>query len=108
MSTNYYVHYDKCESCDYQRERLHIGKSSAGWCFSLRIHTHLGIYNLTDWIIYWQGRTIVNEYGHTVTSRQVYNVIAEGKSKNGLKSPPTGNIIEPGDLTYDICDYEFS
>ena len=106
MSTNYYVHYDTCEHCDYRRDRLHIGKSSAGWCFRLRIHTRLGIYGLNDWVSYWQGKTIVNEYGHTVTSQTMYNLIA-GRS-HPLMSHPDGDIIKKGELTYDICDYEFS
>lgn len=34
----------KCECCGHEPERqhLHIGKSSGGWCFSLRTHKKPG------------------------------------------------------------------
>jgi hypothetical protein len=46
MGTNYYVAYDYCRHCGRFDEEFHIGKSSAGWCFSLRVYEDKG---LTDW-----------------------------------------------------------
>jgi hypothetical protein len=43
MGTNFYL-----KSPD--AEPLHIGKSSAGWCFSLRVYPEYGINNLEDWL----------------------------------------------------------
>jgi hypothetical protein len=58
MSTNYYFHpppKNVCEHCgrgDSAGEEdpvLHIGKSSAGWCFSLHIYPELNLRTLNDW-----------------------------------------------------------
>lgn len=43
MGTNFYL-----KSPD--AEPLHIGKSSAGWCFSLHVYPEHGINNLEDWL----------------------------------------------------------
>lgn len=43
MGTNYYAVDSKT------KERLHIGKSSVGWCFQLRLHPNHGINNLFEW-----------------------------------------------------------
>lgn len=48
MGTNYYLHYNACPTCKRGDER-HIGKSSAGWCFSLRVYPEDGISTLDDW-----------------------------------------------------------
>lgn len=55
MGTNYYVRLgsgnrcDKCGRCD-EEELLHLGKSSSGWCFGLRVYPDKGIANLEDWL----------------------------------------------------------
>lgn len=37
MGTNYYVETNFCKECE-RFDRIHIGKSSAGWKFTLEIH----------------------------------------------------------------------
>src|SRR5450631_1105933 len=44
MGTNYYLQLPGCDHCNRAGDRLHIGKSSGGWCFAL----HVGIPNGTD------------------------------------------------------------
>ncbi len=39
MGTNYYWREQQCKSCKRYAE-VHVGKSSAGWCFLFRIHEH--------------------------------------------------------------------
>ncbi len=34
MGTNYYLNTDYCPCCGQSKQRLHIGKSSAGWRFN--------------------------------------------------------------------------
>lgn len=46
MGTNFYF-YENPEI--NEEDALHIGKSSAGWCFSLHIIPELGIRDLSDW-----------------------------------------------------------
>jgi hypothetical protein len=38
MGTNYYLRLHACPSCGHSAAELHIGKSSAGWYFGLRVY----------------------------------------------------------------------
>jgi hypothetical protein len=49
MGTNYYLHRNKCSHCGRTDEPLHIGKSSAGWHFALRVDGK--IRDIEDWIV---------------------------------------------------------
>lgn len=42
MSTNYYV--------EFNGEKLHVGKSSVGWHFAVRVYPDKQINNLNDWL----------------------------------------------------------
>lgn len=68
-----------CPCCaQADREWLHIGKSSGGWCFSLRVYPalhgdmtahNLGIdpiENLDDWIPLFERYGVINEYGEEI------------------------------------------
>ncbi|NDV50187.1 hypothetical protein [Salipiger sp. PrR003] len=57
MSTNFYFRPRE------GREKIHIGKSSQGLVFALRIHPDLGIHSLEDWQKFWQDGDIIDEYG---------------------------------------------
>lgn len=130
MGTNFYWHQpaNVCESCghDAGSEELHIGKSSAGWCFSLRIHPDLGINELDDWKERWAipGSRITNEYGDAVSPEEMLKRICERShpngdhltpgwlAENGASKGPNGLArhgynARPGAGTYDLCDYEF-
>lgn len=65
MGTNYYL-YEKpdCECCGRPYEPLHIGKSSAGWCFLLHVIPERGLNTLEDWKKLWnkRGARIKDEY----------------------------------------------
>ena len=41
MGTNYYwQESEPCAACGRGYEQVHVGKSSAGWCFSLHVSNH--------------------------------------------------------------------
>lgn len=66
MGTNYYLSTQKpCSHCGREYDRLHIGKSSGGWCFALHVMPDDGINGLDDWQRLWSqpGATIRDEYG---------------------------------------------
>ena len=72
MGTNYYLTTPKCDKCGHQEEGKHIGKSSFGWCFSLRVypeeaneHGNGAILDLDGWKTAWSDPkfVIVDEYG---------------------------------------------
>lgn len=92
MSTNYYFH---------QRgnllERLardeplvrHIGKSSAGWCFALRVYPDEGINSLTDWykLLRRNNNYIKDEYGCDVSLDDLIEVITNRKWRERVFLP---------------------
>lgn len=75
MGTNYYLIRETCPHC-HSEERLHIGKSSAGWDFTLRVHED-GPKNLEDWIRRFlaNGVKIFDEYGKEVSVQDMLKVI---------------------------------
>jgi len=108
MGTNYYVKSEKCEHCGHGDD-LHIGKSSAGWCFALRVYPDMGINNLLDWEKYLRGKTIENEYGDTVSLDDLVMIITDRYHPRGLLRHELGSFcIGHGDGTYDLVVGEFS
>jgi hypothetical protein len=60
MGMNYYAS-RVCASCNHD-DRLHIGKSSRGWCFSLHVIPERGLNSLGDWETFLEnGWSIVDE-----------------------------------------------
>jgi hypothetical protein len=126
MGTNYYCWTDT-------EQELHIGKSSAGWVFSLRIHEAKGILNLYDWIpiLVNSGTVIRDEYGRHITAQEMLkNITVRGRdypvqwndfdwNMNQAEPGPNnlvrhkqmsdyGRTCTHGEGTWDYCDYEFS
>lgn len=82
MGTNYYWYERKaCELCGrhYDDQRIHIGKSSGGWCFSIHVIPEKGINSLKDWIERFErpGSIILNEYDETITANQMIKIIED-------------------------------
>jgi len=108
MGTNYYLKTAPCECCGLHDERntMHIGKSSYGWCFWLHVGKWLNdledgpeAHNLEDWQALWSrdGWVIVDEEGRTVTPYEMMQIITD----RGRPTPSTGfdyhrNSAEPG------------
>jgi len=71
MGCNYYLQAEPpCPTCGRaDDERVHIGKSSAGWYFALHVIPELGINTLDDWRNLWSapGAIIRNEYGDVMS-----------------------------------------
>ncbi len=123
MGTNYYWSPPdaKCATCGHVKESLHIGKSSAGWAFSLRIHPELGINCLDDWDRRWEtpGSVIEDEYGHRVTRAEMRAKTYERPSEfkpghpmlrhvRGISNITESNPPDPSGAMVDLCNYEFS
>jgi hypothetical protein len=84
MGTNYYLHFKVCPHCNKPAEILHIGKSSAGWCFALHVNPEGGINDLADWIQKFNadGSKILNEYDDELGVGDMLQIITE-RSWNG-------------------------
>jgi len=75
MGTNFYAYENTCEC--FANEKLHIGKSSAGWCFSIHVIPEKGLNNLEDWKkkLLSKGVTIQDEYGDILTPEEMFDKI---------------------------------
>ena len=114
MSTNYYL-YTKpdCECCGRPFERLHIGNSSTGWCFSLHVIPEDGINTLNDWRALWSdpGVHVRDEYGDRIQLDELEKIITQRDWRG--KEPGRTRIdgkycIGHGDGTWDYIIGEFS
>lgn len=129
MGTNYYHSDNPCPHCGRGDEALHIGKSSAGWCFSLNTHPEEGIESLDDWKARWTEKSIRDEYGDPVSPDTMLRIITDRhrparhafdpewlRSNDAIPGPNNlarhqidGRFcIAHGDGTFDIMRCEFS
>lgn len=132
MGTNYYLHNKPaCKSCGRAFEALHIGKSSAGWCFTL--HVIPGeITTLNDWKKLWNksGVFILDEYGEKVPPTVMINIITKREGLYGsdrmkdeiflnnnhailgpeglLRHKISSFCVGHGEGTWDYCEGDFS
>lgn len=82
MGTNYYwIKEDTtCQHCgrrDPDEVRVHIGKSSGGWCFSLHVDPSIGVESLDDWIERFDTGFIEDEYCDRLSVGEMMSVIVD-------------------------------
>jgi hypothetical protein len=131
MGTNYTV-YITNQDGDQNCEVLHIGKSSMGWVFSLRVYPQRGICTLYDWIpiLINHENVIRNEYGSQITATEMLQTItvrgqklaqtwsARELAMNHAELGPNnllrhlafseyGHTTTHGEGTWDYIDHEF-
>ena len=99
MGTNYYATKgakEPCECCGrpYEEERLHIGKSSGGWCFSLHIIPEMGINDWLDWEreLASGAWKIVDEYGDEWELSELRKYVTERKGREDRFSDLGGTV----------------
>ena len=88
MGTNYYlIEQPPCIRCGREYEARHIGKSSAGWVFALRIYPDEGINTLEDWKPLLEKGVIKNEYDEVIP----FNVMLDAIT---MRSFPNFKAVE--------------
>lgn len=121
MGTNYYWQPAPCPTCGHG-DRLHIGKSSGGWCFALHVgregfETEEDLpRDLDGWRALWRrpGSRIVDEYGGAHTPEEMERRIARrppwGRDKRPLHRHEIDgrHCLGHGDGTYDLIAGVFS
>jgi len=92
MGTNYYWLEDICPCCGKPEKELHIGKSSAGWYFSLHIIPEEKISNLKDWNAKWSKNNgkIKDEYGNDISVETMLKIITEREGNVKPENVPAG------------------
>jgi hypothetical protein len=109
VGTNYY-HEERlpCVCCKRAFEQKHIGKSSAGWCFALRVYPAEGPRSLEEWRQVWGTGRIVSEYGDIITPQEMDRIITN--RAGGLRRHDTDGrlCIGHGDGTWDLIVGDFS
>ena len=76
MGTNYYARgAAPCPCCHRPHPDRHIGKSSAGWCFALRVYPEDGLNSLEDWENFLVGKVIFDEYNRVVGLDELLDTI---------------------------------
>jgi hypothetical protein len=131
MGTNYYLkHSGACPTCGHADNDLHIGKSSRGWNFGLRIYPKLEnaanehskpfgvdeILELDDWRPLFAKYQIIDESGNPVATEDMLRIITQRSHPRGLISRCTAGPehmgrygvdrdARPGEGSYDLCNY---
>jgi hypothetical protein len=113
MGTNYYL-YERGDLLErLQRDdplepiELHIGKSSGGWCFALRVYPELGINSLTDWYhrMRRNNNVIKDEYGSEWTIDELLREITDRKWRKRTFHPTDRCPTEEAMLQFNSAVY---
>lgn len=127
MGTNYYLEGQGCPTCKRPTgDRLHIGKSSAGWHFALQVLPDLGITDLQDWLLLLiaPDASIKDEYGKEVTLARMLEIILKRNHVEKFPKEATWRELnqaaigrnglacrrncQQGHGTYDLVEGDFS
>lgn len=126
MGTNFYLRgKPHCPHCSRGPDRgPHIGKSSGGWVFTLRVYPdgdyrldEAGItepiHDLEDWLPLFERFGVVNEYDEDISPDEMRMTIAERTAWTATgyelrRHPVDGFCIAHGKGTWDLCVGEFS
>ena len=76
MGTNYYLNYDYCPCCGKSRQRIHIGKSSAGWRFLFDMES-TKCTNLNQIKEKLRYGNIEDEYHRQISYQDFFNIVEQ-------------------------------
>jgi hypothetical protein len=89
MGTNYYAFtFHPLDGPGQSPRTLHIGKSSFGWCFSLRGYRELGLNSLETWIpvLHSDVTEIRDEYGASIPFVEMIGIIVDRHGRDEMDS----------------------
>jgi hypothetical protein len=93
MGTNYYAVFQikagewRNAYIDGISERVHIGKSSSGWCFALRVDNDRGLTSLDAWTEFLRECRIEDEYGSPCTLDELLSLITDRRGRPTRPEP---------------------
>lgn len=109
MGTNYYTTKKQthCDTCGQKLPKVdivydvHLGKSSAGWAFTIQANGYKLYKNWDEMKTWLKGKKIVNEYDEPVTVAQFIKLV---ENKKDIAEPET---VDYGNLLKVIGGYKF-
>jgi len=128
MGTNYYVHSNAndtvCPTCGHPTQsKIHIGKSSFGWCFGLHCVPELGLNSWQDWRRFLKHRCVTNkthviknEYDDVIDLNELTKIVTKRKNFSIHGKSLARHAIDnkfcvghgPGASTWDLLVGEYS
>jgi hypothetical protein len=113
MGTNYYVNTPSCaNACEHcaESERIHLGKSSAGWRFLFRADPEWPRDEaFTHWVRRALSGPIVDEYGRECSLAELLD-LAHGKADgiDHLNRPPERQYGRTSANDFKSCGHDFN
>lgn len=109
MGTNYYVAMEACPHCGRGDDRLHIGKSSAGWEFLFAPYPENGLTSWRAWKTFLKNRPIVDEYGQPIDLYDLECLIEAKRGGYTSRTAPA-SVLGPSERRHIFDDegYQFS
>lgn len=117
MGENYFltIGNDKtCYHCGHttKTKKLHIGKSSVGWCFGLHVEVDDPTHpmDLTEWRVAFEDGVITNEYDDVISRNEMLDKITKRSCSYGTPTEQwlqeNNAVIGPGSLVrHQLGDY---
>lgn len=95
---------------------IHVGKSSLGWCFSLRVYPTSGVHTLADWKnmaekLLSEGWRIEDEYGEAHTPDELWREVERvdwNRPNLNRRDLENNHCIGHGEGLYDYVVGDFS
>ena len=102
MGTNYYAKIEECRECG-RHEKIHLGKSSAGWVFSFQYNGGKYYKNAPEMKEWLKDKKIRDEYNRNVEHKDFWKLV------DAKQSAPNNHAEQyPSDTEYVIDGYSFS
>lgn len=112
MGCNYYLLQPSCGHCGKSGDRLHIGKSSAGWVFAVHLIPERNLNCLNDWIQFIKvntgiGWTLVDENDKPITLSDLVNTITNRSWSAPTEHDDRYSVPGPNNLSRHKLDESF-
>ena len=108
MGTNYYARIDTCKECN-RADEIHIGKSSVGWRFAVRVHEdrYVDYKSFCEFISSGMKVRLWDEYGKPVIKHEFLEMIKNKEDGQATVSHGASGLVKH-DGPVDLCHYDFS
>lgn len=106
MGTNYYyVKFKRCKECEnVSQEKIHIGKSSAGWKFHFQYES---FDKPENWKEELKNKFIFDEYNREITYREFIDKVESKQGDKKTLGDKSSSYYKLDKNFFIVNDYEF-